>query len=976
MTPLLSPAWAIGGLAIHSTDDPHLVDGTHYRLFTDPRLGLPMRPVHVDRLDLGVDAVDAPIVLDAFPPLRHDVTWTNRSGVELLPPIVVTPDEPVTAHIPKQILSRCIWLKVETDPSASLRADIFRSTERGDRMLAARDAAPLSLGAAKIDGVVVSGTGVIEGITWLDGFRLVIDTDWPEINEMGLPRDNRARYVDPSPGAPLLKALQRVHRGAPLRLGLHDEPTASDPASASTTTPRREDAKAAALGLLAADALDALLDDTSASQYAIERSEALTEGTDQYADTHVPEATWKPIDLVHTAMHDPAIARSLGFMDLELPDVFTPGEHHVIVYRMRSWWALDPALFGPVEKGSFLPSIGGLVLTDQSAAGGPAPDESPDGFPIFEMYGLAVAVGHAPPLAPAPPTVDPERAPTTPTTADGLGPWLPATAPSAQRRATVDVRGLEPAATLAYAVEDGGVVTGMNELIDVVGQDEDRALLIVPAVPDDAVEPGTGRLTHRSVPEGGLTIRVAQADAFGRWSGWGERQLAAKTRPAPPEPVVDLWYERAVVADGDAGGALWGELTARVQVPSVESLAPASNLLDHLHLTGDVDGVGFAVDVPAPDPYESEIVVPIAAPDAALLSVGQAVQASATARWVDTAGVESAESRPRTVSCVDPRRPHATEAPPTLDWTAWPDATGTARVSLTWTPAGAQARFRVHTADEQRLRHQAQVAVDDGEDPDGALASFIAAFDGAADKPTRAQALRDHHGAFDPDWFEGLTDEALVSTGAPMTFQHSVSGALDVLITYKVVAETDVGVVASFDDTPLWVWAVPDRRGPGRPLLEIVESRTDPPRSVTLRLRVTGDPDAVARYRLRRSVVHSDPRRMPIALEADTQFDVVVGDDGTETKVKEMLIVDDGSLAHDRTGQPTRFRLGSLYSWTIDVQSPSLPGSSRPGAWSRPSAPVSTRLLGDPFDPGVEPGIEIPAPFGDLQQSGTIEEAS
>jgi hypothetical protein len=267
---------------------------------------------------------------------------------------------------------------------------------------------------------------------------------------------------------------------------------------------------------------------------------------------------------------------------------------------------------------------------------------------------------------------------------------------------------------------------------------------------------------------------------------------------------------------------------------------------------------------------------------------------------------------------------------------------------LTWTPTGSQQRFRVHTADEQRLAHQAQSTIDAGED-DGTLAAFIAALDAAPGKPNRAQVLRDHHRAFSPDWFEGVTANAIEAAGGPLTFQHTVSGALDVLITYKVVAETEVGVVAGFEDTPLWVWAVPDRRGPGRPMLEVVESSSDPPMSATLRLRVTGDPNAVARYRLRRSVVHSDPRRMPIADEAETDFEVSDNGDGTETVSKEMVIRDDGSLAHDRVGEPTRFRLGSLYSWTVEVQSPSLPGSSRPGAWSRPSAPVSTRFLGDPI---------------------------
>ena len=705
--------WALGALALHAEDDPHLVDGVHYRLFSDPRLGLPMRPVHVWRTNLGPHAQRATGWLPDFPPLRHEVTWTDARGQTVVAPFTVTPDNPVTGLLPTNALSRAIWLRVETAPDADVRADIFRSTARGPRLLGARDTEPLSLGGSAIDGVIISGSGLVRDLTWLDVWRLALT--WDELNVMALPRDKRPRYTDPRNVDNLVQASNRVRRGAPPHVGLHDEPTAADAFSTSASDADDEAAKLAALAPTVSDALDALLDDLSAPQHRLTRVEELTEGD----STVAPEATYLPIDLVHTAMLEPTLARWLGFMDV---DDFQPNPDDVVVYQLWSWWAIDRTALSPAEIVSFLPAVIGLVtdVNDDNDPTGPTFDESPDSLPIFQLWLPAVAVGHAPPLRPEAPVVGAELAPTFPATSDGLGPWLPAVPPAARRQATVPVSGLVPAAGLAFATQQASRITGVNERVPVRRSAfDDRALRLVPAVPAQSPQPDVGRLMHRDVPADGFTARVAQCDVFGRWSEWSERVLAPKLRPAPPEPVFDVWY---TIADPDTGTLtpLWGSLEARVQVPPVESLAPASHPLDRIRLTGTVGVATFTVEADVADAQDDELVVEIPRPAASLLPLGAVVEAVTTARWIDTAGVESVESTPRVTACADARGPLTLPEPPLLEWTARPDATGRARVKLTWAPTGAQRRFRVYACDEQRILHQA-TALAGGDASYGAL---------------------------------------------------------------------------------------------------------------------------------------------------------------------------------------------------------------------------------------------------------------
>ena len=333
-------------------------------------------------------------------------------------------------------------------------------------------------------------------------------------------------------------------------------------------------------------------------------------------------------------------------------------------------------------------------------------------------------------------------------------------------------------------------------------------------------------------------------------------------------------------------------------------------------------------------------MVEIPRPAASLLPLGAVVEAVTTARWIDTAGVESVESAPRVTACADARGPLTVPEPPLLEWTARPDATGRARVKLTWAPNGRAASLpcvRVRRAAHRCTRPRRSPA---------ATPRTARCWRRSRQRPTRRAAPRPCETTTICSTGSGSRTSRTIRsrrTVARSSYQHELSGSLKALAVYKVVAETDAGAQADFVATPPWVWAVPERSGPPQPLLEVLATNAGPPITVTLRLRLTGRTDAATRFRLRRSAVHSDPRRMPVARE-----DVIVLTAGE----KYCDIVDDGAYVHEPAH---RLRAGRLYTWVVEVQSPDLPGSTRPGAWSRPSvggqhegAPDMTLLNPDP----------------------------
>ena len=73
----LSPAWAFSGQAIDAVGDAHLAPGMHYRVLTNPLLGLPVVPLVIGKIRLGQMA-------KGF--TRRDITWIDSHGTILTTP--------------------------------------------------------------------------------------------------------------------------------------------------------------------------------------------------------------------------------------------------------------------------------------------------------------------------------------------------------------------------------------------------------------------------------------------------------------------------------------------------------------------------------------------------------------------------------------------------------------------------------------------------------------------------------------------------------------------------------------------------------------------------------------------------------------------------------------------------------------------------------------------------------------------------
>jgi len=251
-----SPSWAMSGQAIDGREDSHLAEGTHLRIVTNPLLGLPICPIVVDRVTLNVKSL--------LRYTRSDAIWVDARGALLTPPFAITADNPVTAYLPR---SAC-WAMVSAtaaptrwpfpvvgpvrdpirlpgtirDPigtlpgagpmvrlpqkQAPLRVEAMVTTPLGSAPVAVRSRAPYQVYASHIERVVITGTGTVNGLRWLDPTRAPGGKPW---HTLPLPCPPGARYAGPADGWD--RGLQRAHDAAPTRLGMHEQPQASGPSA-------------------------------------------------------------------------------------------------------------------------------------------------------------------------------------------------------------------------------------------------------------------------------------------------------------------------------------------------------------------------------------------------------------------------------------------------------------------------------------------------------------------------------------------------------------------------------------------------------------------------------------------------------------------------------------------------------------------------------------------------------------------------
>jgi len=937
----LAPQWLFGAQAIDSDGNPHLSKGVHLRLFFSQQLGLPAFPFQVYRLNLGQGA-------KAFAQ-RTDITWIDSRGVTLTTPFTVTPDNPVTGWLPAPNVATCCWIEVLAVPTGlpthpahpvlpvpapghppvsrlpgrppvvdipgtvplpiplpqllrrSLRVDAMITTSRGPGIVATRTAQPYQLAASRIDRVVVTGRGAVRGVRWMAA------EDVTEVREpwrrLALPIPHGPRYT----GIPNAEdeAKARVIRGAPPHESLMDFPDVPNPATAPPIAApdaeewmRVEIRRPELMGYL-----DRLLNDLSApAADLVDPRDVFNENAKQVGHFDV--------NLLGTVMSgsvDPGFARLLGFGDVDDTVAAAPGE--VICYVIRGWWDRDATCINPVVQ-AMLPLEAYLDV-------GKGPDQPPESVKngYFDLLAVACATIGAPPALPGPPALG----------APIAGPWMP-THPLEEREIQIPASGLKPAAMVAFARNSGSGFVPLNEK----GPDG-RNLPISPSIPANAADTSHGVFYDRHAPPPAVQFRIAQTDWFGRWSAWSQVNAPAGVRPVPPRPDPTLFYTPPAFGAPVPGGLLSGTVLIKVPVPLPESMAPGSLPLASLQVT--LNGSTTVNALTAAPGVDFELT--FSGPALARCATGTL---TLTTRWINTGGVLSQPSPAITRAITDPRPPAQVVIPNTLSYGSRPDVTGKSRIDLRWTATPTQKRFRVFYTDETTLRTRLERMVARNEAGKVRAQSILNATAAVTTPQDRAAVYVANKDFLTRDMFELLTHDPLPQAA----FVHQVSGALRVLVFYRIVAVSDGNVEAAFADTEMTPFGIPNSGAPATPTLEVKPGAGNTA-EITIKVPLGAVP-AVG-YRLRRTLSKSsDILGMPVVgtgmVPAATLTPPPPGA-FTDT-VQRVVVTDTGTSELAPAGT---LRQWTMYTWRAEVRGGPEPGSTVTGDWSLPSAPVSMALF-------------------------------
>lgn len=909
----VAPTWALFGAAVHAPDDPHLAAGAHLRFQPSRRIGLPVTPLFVERLLVRQAIAYAD---------RTDIAWFDEDDQPVSAPFVAVPGKTYRGRLPHPSQGTCSWLEVGA-PGASVTVEARITTPRGPAVVARRSQARYVVSAQRIEDIVVRGTGTVEGVRWFDvGASAILASEGRPWRVLSLPVAPAPRYA-PTVDA-LAAAWSRVDAGAPRRQSLLQDPTIAAPALAPVIPSAMEVARLNPLAARMNSALHRLVSDLSDAPFALAEVAPVT-GT--IKPTATAQARVPLLGRVLQGLSDPGLARFLGMADVD-PDVDAAEEGSLVVYHARAGWHLDAAWMGQFAAmlGTSERSIADFVADVPMAAGHPFGAIGS----VWPLAALAITTAHIPSDPPASPIVD---------AADDRG-WRGDTPPPDVRRVIgLPVAGLRPASSLALARQAGASWDSLNPLAP---HSTNQRLPLVPSVRPIDTAPGQGYLVDRTVGPGSAAYRLAQADWFGRWSPWATPTAPAKPRTPPPAPVIELSY-RAADGAGAGSGPLAGTLTISVAVPADDALPPGGHLLAGLELTID-DGGGapttttFALAALPPEaalhpstaqqPF-ARLVIHRAQP---ALAVAEWRWVQVTGRWKDVAAALSPTTAVK-VKAVDPRAP----APPTLStellYSARPDVMGLARFEASW-PSADSTRYRVYFTTEV-----------------GALRFLTAAGHPAAHSlaqlapgAERAGGFRDPSvvAALDYGAFECVSRAPIVPIGGAAGFTHTLSGSLEGLALYKVVAETDHGVVSPFATASLLTVAVPNHGAPSRPLVSVTRrpavDGVEPP-GVLIKVSVPRNRTEVLRWRLRRTITaRGDARQWPVVASGTRAPEAAPLD----PLGRSFEIVDDHDL-----------RPWTVYHWTVEVQAGPPPGapSASPvpaGEWSRPAVPARWSLTPPP----------------------------
>lgn len=385
MLPFANPTLLNGHALPVSVNETHVQPGSHLRVSHHPLLGLPVAPFVISRA-----VVDSPKDLT----IRNTVVFTDKTGV-LIPPFVVTPDNPVTARVVLAPLETCIWAQIVAKedqgpgrggggrgpevppfrglaPDTQKRGSVVSAKRRSDPRFPEIDPIPVpipdpipfpiptfglvceafinsALGPASIGRrsrarYAFSGPGIVE-IT-ITGSGQVFGMEWIEARDrqplkyvplaiLNLPHEGGARYVSIENAFQL--AVQRVEDQAPKRRPLQETFHTPPPSSAPLADIIFEKARVESLGIETPGDLEELINNLT----EMPLDQILTERFFDENGNDVGNSTMARLTRVNQLQLDPGTAAFLGYKlrDGDMVEI----ENRLVFYQIEGYFRDFPS---------------------------------------------------------------------------------------------------------------------------------------------------------------------------------------------------------------------------------------------------------------------------------------------------------------------------------------------------------------------------------------------------------------------------------------------------------------------------------------------------------------------------------------------------------------------------------------------------------------------------------------------------------
>lgn len=748
--------------AVAARGDGDLPDGAHVRFVSSPSLGLPIAPLLVWRA-----------------PLTTVTVKVAAEKTTKLADVATVPSDPDFRYVAAEAINASGPIMI------SLRDPV------GSKVIVKRSSSPYVVGAPVVQRVRLQGQAPCVSIRiyafhpkMLDGF---FEKTKP-IASLPLPIAGRCDWYNN--GISPKDALQRVERGAPLRLTPLDRPGGPF----SGLDPKDESTRVSALSGDLDVSLEALLRKPSAPPWEVVTTETV--------DGHV--ATVEEMDSVHIASCDPGLARYLGFSD-NLGELKPTSEREPYVGLIGvGLFAIDPGRviavrdFGFIQIKTLLQDVLPAPTADEdrlaeiaiklSGADDVAERLRKKGFHIRCFAAPAAAV--PPPDLPDAPGVRRDNAHWIAT------PDAPAT--TFRQNFRVVNGGLVPLIAVGRRKSNGAFEPRARKIGTVKGRH--YATLLGTS---DREEPGGNfplafRRDYGPVSDAPVTAsdagnlyRFSTGDLFGRYGPPTDVPVPDPARPNPPAPAPRVTIRGATLDDASTAALSPGVLEVRVLPPDVGSIGIGGRKIVSLRL-------GFGADVRTIPTGTTTLIESFGLP---ALFPQQMGTWALDAWFIDDQGLESAKAT-ETVKVVDPRRPPAKIFGAAIIWTSRPGPSPDVELKLAWKDTSGQA-FRVWLADQRGL---------------GLIAS-----------PSRAAVAVEAYQKKLAGGLNGLSDRFRLLTDKPIVADEDqfvrlsarLPRTLQTVNFVRVVPETPEGITADFDACCIIPIAVPDDRPPPPPRLTV-----------------------------------------------------------------------------------------------------------------------------------------------------------